>query len=89
MLRAAQEKSRAKRVQKMHLYLNHRREVVVKCICDVQVNRFRKGQRARGCGNPRCFLCHSDKLNKEPKLRDLKQLARERDDEQVIGDDTI
>jgi hypothetical protein len=29
---------------------------------EIQPGRFRKGQRIGGCGNPRCYLCHCDKL---------------------------
>ena len=41
---------------------------VVDCTCDDQVGRFRKKD-AWDCGNPRCFICHSDKFPK----RDLTE----------------
>ena len=36
---------------------------VVDCICDEQIGRFRKKD-AYDCGNPKCFVCHSDKFPK-------------------------
>lgn len=27
------------------------------------------------CGNPKCFLCHSDKLLKNKKISDLKHIS--------------
>lgn len=88
MKRAALEKSRTKRVWKAHLHNNHRAELAagkVQCRCDLQANRFRKGQKQGGCGNARCFVCHSEKLLDVPKHRDLKQLAREQDGEREEG----
>ena len=39
----------------------HDREVIL-CSCEFQSGRFRKGQRIGGCGNSKCYLCHSEKL---------------------------
>lgn len=36
---------------------------VVDCECDEQKGRFRK-TKAFDCGNPRCYICHSDKFPK-------------------------
>jgi len=38
------------------------------------MGRFRKGQRIGGCGNSRCWLCHSEKLGDEPTLKELRFL---------------
>ncbi len=36
---------------------------IVDCPCDNQVGRFRKRD-AWDCGNPQCYMCHSDKFPK-------------------------
>lgn len=79
MKRAAKERARTKNVWRKH-FNNHVRtnqasggQRAIACPCDVQVNRFRKGQRIFGCGRPRCFLCHGEKLLGIPKHRDRKR----------------
>lgn len=53
--------------RRMHVEDNKRRNIlfadpfVVECECDEQIGRFRKKD-AYDCGNPRCFICHSDKF---------------------------
>jgi hypothetical protein len=37
--------------------------------CKLQIGPVRKGQRARGCGKARCYLCHGDKLLQRPTLQ--------------------
>lgn len=64
MKRAAIERLRTYRVWKQH-HDDHVKQdpgKPVACVCDLQVNRFRKGQRRFGCGQPRCYMCHGDKL---------------------------
>ena len=72
MKRAAEESIRTKNVWRQHLAA-HRGQVA--CVCERQVGRFRKGQRVGGCGNPRCWVCHSEKLGGEPKVQQLRSLA--------------
>jgi hypothetical protein len=62
MRRAAIERARALRVWKDHNRIIHGNEDDTGCICDKQPNRFRKGQKRGGCGKPRCYMCHGDKL---------------------------
>jgi hypothetical protein len=38
------------------------------------MGRFRKGQRIGGCGNPRCWVCHSAKLGRELTPKQLRFL---------------
>jgi len=40
----------------------------VDCACDKQAGRFRKKD-AYGCGNTRCWICHSDKYPKRKLSR--------------------
>jgi hypothetical protein len=72
MKRAAEELIRTKNVWRQHLAA-HRGEVA--CVCERQVGRFRKGQRVGGCGSPRCWVCHSEKLGGVPTLQQLRSLA--------------
>lgn len=72
MKRAAVEKLRTKNVWLAHLR-RHRGEAVA-CVCEFQMGRFRKGQRVGGCGNPRCWVCHSEKLGREPRLSQLRSI---------------
>jgi len=62
----------------------------IDCPCDTQVGRFRKRD-AWDCGNPRCYVCHSDKFPKRDvtyqewsanlKLREgVRQFEEEKDD---------
>jgi len=78
MKRAAEERHIAKNRWREHR-INHLEQSQrfygyekVDCICDNQVGRFRKGQRVGGCGNPRCYSCHSDKLLKVPRMQTKK-----------------
>ena len=72
MKRAAEEFIRTKNVWRRHLQ-THRGTVA--CVCELQVGRFRKGQRIGGCGNPRCWLCHSEKLGGVPTAQQLRSVA--------------
>lgn len=78
MKRAALDRARTLNVWGRH-YRNHLWEVQasggqgkVKCVCDQQPGRFRKGQKVAGCGKPQCYLCHGEKLLGIPKHRDRK-----------------
>ena len=73
MKRAAVEKVRTLHVWRAHLR-THRSEAVA-CVCETQIGRFRKGERIGGCGNPRCWLCHSQKLGGVPKLRQRRAMV--------------
>lgn len=70
MRRAAIERSRALRVWKAHNRLIHNGEEDTGCVCDQQPNRFRKGQKQGGCGQPRCYICHGEKLLSIPTVKD-------------------
>jgi hypothetical protein len=72
MKRAAIERLRTLRVWRRHL-ANHDHEVA--CRCEFQPGRFRKGQRAGGCGSARCWLCHYDKLSKLATLQECRASA--------------
>jgi hypothetical protein len=76
MKRAAIERTRTIRTWRTHL-LTH--EQPVRCVCDLQPGRFRKGQRARGCGRAACWLCHGDKLAGRPTLKQRLGRAVERE----------
>lgn len=69
MRRAALERSRALRVWREHNRIVHN-GLDTGCICDQQPNRFRKGQKRGGCGKPRCYLCHGEKLLDLPTYQD-------------------
>ncbi len=73
MKRAAVEKLRTWNVWRNHLR-THRREPVA-CVCELQLGRFRKSQRIGGCGNPQCWVCHSEKLGRVPKLKQLRAMV--------------
>src|SRR5919198_5897222 len=75
MRRAAIEKFRTQRVWREHL-ASHGATVL--CSCDLEPGRFRKSQRVGGCGRPRCWLCHYDKLAGVPTAQDLRAFASER-----------
>jgi hypothetical protein len=72
MKRAAEEFIRTRNVWRRHLQM-HRGTVA--CVCEYQVGRFRKGQRIGGCGNSRCWLCHSEKVGSVPTIQQLKSVA--------------
>jgi hypothetical protein len=65
---AADERGRAVRVWRRHLHLFGAAHATA-CICEQQPGRFRKAHRVGGCGNSRCYLCHSPKLLGEPTLQ--------------------
>ena len=69
MRRAAEEKARTVNVWRRHLW-THRETVA--CVCELQIGRFRKSQRIGGCGKPRCWVCHSEKLSDEHTLQQLR-----------------
>lgn len=70
MRRAAIEKARALRTWREHNRIVHNNEETG-CVCDQQPNRFRKGQRRGGCGRPRCYMCHGEKLFKIPTKQQI------------------
>ncbi len=69
MRRAFVERQRTLRIWRAHNQLVHA-GMETHCPCDKQPGRFRKGQRVGGCNRPRCWVCHSGKLAKQPSLRD-------------------
>lgn len=69
MQRATLEKFRTLKTWRAHLATH---AIPVSCSCDLQPGRFRKSQRVGGCGRPRCWLCHSEKLAGRLTLRDLR-----------------
>ena len=72
MRRWRSEKQIAIKRRREHLSLVHGwPENAVDCVCDRQLGRFRK-HKALGCGRPRCYLCHSDKLLRRPRRNDLE-----------------
>jgi hypothetical protein len=73
MKRAAVEKLRTINVWRAHLR-THRGESMA-CVCELQAGRFRKSERVSGCGNPRCWVCHSNKLGRVPQRRQLQAMA--------------
>lgn len=80
MKRASEEKNRTIREWRKHHDQHLLQDGVVRCRCDKQIGRFRKGQRAYGCGNPHCYLCHFEKLMNIPTIADLR-----RNDDYQIG----
>lgn len=77
MKRAAIERARTLATWKRHLSLHAPAERA--CRCEQQPGRFRKGERAGGCGRPRCWLCHGDKLAGLPRPGLRRALAAERE----------
>jgi hypothetical protein len=55
------------RVWRRHLALHE--AGTIRCVCEGQPGRFRKGQRIGGCGKSRCYLCHGEKLLRQPTLQ--------------------
>lgn len=81
MRRAALDKPRTLKIWRDHLRLVHSDELrtgSISCICDLQANRFRKGQKRAGCGKQRC-LCKVEKRFQRPTVKDLLARDRERD----------
>jgi hypothetical protein len=72
MKRAAEEFTRTKNVWRQHLRAH---QGAVACVCEFQIGRFRKGQRIGGCGHSKCWVCHSEKLGREPTLQHLRSVA--------------
>lgn len=72
MKRAAIEKLRTLHLWRTHLRKHRAEGTAVACVCELQPGRFRKSQRIGGCGNPRCWVCHSGKLGGEPTLKQLR-----------------
>ena len=70
MRRANIERQRTIQVWRDHLAW-HGLEPI-NCKCEFEIGRFRKSQRIGGCGQPKCYFCHSDKLMKRPKLQRLR-----------------
>jgi len=62
--RAAQERKRTLQVWRRHLSFHEHGTML--CSCELQPGRFRKGRRVGGCGKSRCYLCHGEKLLKQP-----------------------
>jgi len=72
MRRAAIERARTLAIWRKHLAM-HTNALV--CACELQPGRFRKGQRIGGCGRPRCWLCHFQKLTEQPTANELRARA--------------
>ena len=83
MKRASLERQRTVGVWRRHLGTHG--PGPIRCRCEFEVGRFRKGQRVGGCGNSRCFLCHGDKLLKRPTLEQARSDSTLR--EWLQGDD--
>ena len=82
MRRAAIERARTVSVWRDHNRLAHGRDWSagkVRCICDTQANRFRKGQKRLGCGRTRCMICHGEKILGKPTLKELSMRESERE----------
>ncbi len=73
MYRASIERARALRVWKYHIDWVHDGELDTGCLCDLQVNRFRKGQKKAGCGHVRCYMCHGEKLLGIPTIANRRK----------------
>lgn len=70
MRRWHQEYFRTRRVWLKHLRLVHDWPTgPIDCSCEFQVGRFRKGERAGGCGRARCQVCHYYKFPKRIRTR--------------------
>jgi len=74
MRRAALEKYRTLRIWRNHLATHHGQ---ILCECELQPGRFRKSQRVGGCGRPRCWLCHYDKLSGIPTIQEQRALINQ------------
>ncbi len=70
MRRAALERPRTLRTWRAHNRIIHE-NLPTGCVCDDQPGRFRKVH-AAGCGKPRCWICKSTKLLKEPTYQELR-----------------
>ena len=76
MRRSALERPRTLRTWRAHLTAH---EDTILCVCELEPGRFRKSQRIGGCGRPRCWLCHGDKLAGRLSLQELRALAAHRE----------
>jgi hypothetical protein len=76
MKRAAEERSRTRTTWLRHLQA-HRGTVA--CVCELQMGRFRKGERIGGCGHSQCWVCHSEKLGRVPTVQQLRNEATYRE----------
>ena len=74
MKRAAIEKPRTVHTWRNHVATHHGQLI---CDCELQPGRFRKSQRIGGCGRPRCWLCHPDKLAGRPTIQQRRFLAKQ------------
>jgi hypothetical protein len=79
MRRAAVESLDTRNRWSNHLRLHRIEGTSLACVCELQVGRFRKGQRIGGCGKPRCWVCHSGKLRGEPTMKQLRSLQTYRE----------
>lgn len=69
--RASLERDRTIVVWRRHLQ-RHGHRFPLTCICEFQPGRFRKGQRVGGCGRPRCYTCHAEKLFGTPSRQESR-----------------
>jgi len=74
MKRAAIEKPKTVHTWRNHLATHHGQLI---WDCELQPGRFRKSQRIGGCGRPRCWLCHPDKLAGRPTIQQRRFLAKQ------------
>jgi hypothetical protein len=79
MYRASIERARALRVWRFHIDWIHAGELDTGCLCDTQVNRFRKAQKRAGCGKPGCVMCHYEKIFNIPTIADKRAMDRAKD----------
>lgn len=83
MQRAARERLRTLKLRKRWQALARTRGLPAP-----PANRFRKQLRAGGCGHPRCWLCHGDKLAQRPAPRQRRALAAARDGLALLADES-
>ena len=91
MKRAAAEQLRTRNRWMKHLRLHRIEGATSACVCELQMGRFRKGQRIGGCGKPQCWLCHSGKLGREPTTKQLRSLQTYREGlaEALLANNTL
>jgi hypothetical protein len=79
MKRYHQERERTQREHRFHLRWVHRwPERPIDCECELQAGRFRK-KKAFDCGNPRCLVCHFEKVFGIPSRKDRIRRLRFKD----------
>jgi hypothetical protein len=76
MYRAAIERSRTVCIWRRHLATH---ASPIRCDCELQIGRFRKGQRIGGCSTPACCLCHFAKLMGIPTVQEQRFVATYRE----------